>query len=443
MVKSASENKNWFNKSIIPLEYCILGIFILIFSVFYFVNLETVPFHPDESTQIFMSSDLEIFNKDPSSLIWRADISLDNRMKYRLLDAPIAREWIGVFRLITGKSALLSDWDWALTWQENENAGAMPSVGLLSTGRLASSIFFPLDLIFLFFIGQKIRGNQMGWLIVFLFSFNALVLLHTRRAMSEGPLIFFIILALWAFLQNPKYIILSAIPAALAFNSKYSASSLFLLGVFTIVIRNWGSIKNLKRILLHTLAYILVFLFITVLLNPFLWFHPFQALLIAFQVRQELITRQVYELGQLNPGIVLYSPLKRILAIVGNLFITPLAFSEVGNYMQNTVSSEIMYLHNSIQNMFRGFTGGGFYLLLSISGFIFGIIGVRKEPLERNLFLLILVVGTILQAIFLLVAFPLPFQRYVMPLVPFTIIWVALALTEIIDTLRRKTKRAA
>jgi hypothetical protein len=443
MVKPVAEIKNWFKSTLFPLEYCFLGFFILAFSIFYFTYLETVPFHPDESTQIFMSGDLEIINKDPSSLIWRADISLDNRMKYRLLDAPFAREWIGVFRLITGKSILLSDWDWALTWKENEKAGALPSVGLLSTGRLASSIFFPLDLILLFFIGQKIRGNHLGWLIVILFSFNALVLLHTRRAMSEGPLIFFIILALWAFLQNPKYLILSAIPAALAFNSKYSALPFFLLGVFTIVIRNWGSNKNLKRILLHTLAYILVFHFFTALLNPFLWFHPFQALAIAFHVRQELITRQVYELGQLNPGIVLNSPLKRILAIIGNLFITPLAFSEVGNYIQNTVPSEIIYLHNSIQNMFRGFAGGGIYLLLSISGFIFGLIGIRKEPLERNLFLLILVVGTILQAIFLLLAFPLPFQRYVMPLVPFTIIWVALALNEIIETLRRKTKRAA
>jgi 4-amino-4-deoxy-L-arabinose transferase-like glycosyltransferase len=390
-----------------------------------------------------MSGDLEIFNKDPSNLIWRADISLDNRMKYRLLDAPFAREWIGVFRLITGKPPLLSDWDWALTWRENENAGAMPSFGLLNTGRLASSIFLPLDLIFLFLIGQKIRGKQMGWLMVFLFSFNALVLLHTRRAMSEGPLLFFIIFAIWAFLQNPKYLILSAIPVALAFNSKYSALPLFPLGVFTIVIRNWGSIKDLKRILLQTLAYILVFLFITVLLNPFLWFHPYQALLNAFQTRQELITRQVYELGQLNPGIVLSSPLKRILAMVGNLFITPLAFSEVGNYIQNTGSSEIIYLQNSIQNLFRGFTGGGIYLLLTISGFIFGLIGIRKESPERNLIQLILLVGTILQAIFLHVAFPLPFQRYVMPLVPFTIIWAALVINEIIDTLIRKTKRAA
>jgi 4-amino-4-deoxy-L-arabinose transferase-like glycosyltransferase len=443
MVKSDSGKQNWFNKSKFPLEYYILGIFILVFSVLYFSKLQSVPFHPDESTQIFMSGDLENFNKDPSSLIWRADITLDNRMKYRLLDAPFAREWIGVFRLISGKSPLLSDWDWTLTWQENENAGAMPSIGLLSTSRLASSIFFPLDLIFLFFIGRKIRGNQLGWLIVFLFSFNALVLLHTRRAMSEGPLIFFIILALWAFLQNPKYLILSAIPVALAFNSKYSALPLFLVGVFTIVIRNWRSIKDLKRILLQTLAYILVFLFITVFLNPFLWFHPLQALLNAFQTRQELITRQVYELGQLNPGIILNSPLKRILAMVGNLFITPLAFSEVGNYIQNTSSSEIIYLHNSIQNLFRGFIGGGIYLLLTILGFIFGLIGIHMEPRERNHFQLILVVGTILQAIFLLFTFPFPFQRYVMPLVPFTVIWAALAMNEIINTLIRKTKWAA
>jgi hypothetical protein len=178
-------------------------------------------------------------------------------------------------------------------------------------------------------------------------------------------------------------------------------------------------------------------------LNPFLWADPFQALLNAFYVRQELISRQVYELGQLNPEIVLNSPINRFLALVGNLFVMPLAFSEVGNYIQNTGSSEIIYLQNSIQNLFRGFTVGGIYLLLTISGFIFGLIGIRKESPERNLIQLILLVGTILQAIFLQFAFPLPFQRYVMPLVPFTIIWAALVINEIIDTLIRKTKRAA
>ncbi len=80
--------------------------------------------------------------------------------------------------------------------------------------------------------------------MIVIFCLNALVLLHSRRSMSEGPLLFFTILALWSFLQNPRYLFLSAIPAALAFNSKYSALSLFAIGLFALVYQNWEPTRS-------------------------------------------------------------------------------------------------------------------------------------------------------------------------------------------------------
>ena len=442
MVPDCSDEKNCLQKSRFPLEFYFLGLFILFISFFYFLKLGQVPFHPDESTQIFMSGDLEEFFDDPAGLIWNQNIPVDSRMNYRLLDAPLARELIGVFRILAGYSALPVDWNWSKSWQENKEGGALPSAEVLVASRLASAIYFPFDLFFLYLIGQKIRGKSLGWTMVVLFSVNALVLLHTRRAMSEGPLVFFIILSIWCFLQNPKYLFLTAIPAALAFNAKYSAFPLFLLGLFTIVFRNWGALQNFKKIILNSIAFIFVFLLLTFFLNPFLWGNPIQSIVTAIQARQELLIRQVTELGDINPGWILDSPVKRFAGLFMNLFLAPPAFYDVGNYIQATSASELKYLLSPIASLFRGYIGGSIFLLLAVSGFLFGILGYRRVTDDRTQYLVILVVGTVLQSIFLIFAFPFPFQRYIMPLVPFSIIWIALAVDVLLNSIKARIIRA-
>jgi len=443
MVPDYSEEKNCRQKLRFPIEFYFLGLFILFISFFYFLKLGQVPFHPDESTQIFMSGDLEEFFENPAGLIWKQNIPVESRMNYRMLDAPLARELIGVLRMVASYNALPVDWNWSKSWQENKEAGALPSGGLLVVSRMASAIFFPFDLFFLYLIGRKFRGKSLGWIMVVLFSVNALVLLHTRRAMSEGSLVFFIILSIWCILQNPKYLILIAIPAAFAFNAKYSAFPLFLLGLFTIVFRNWGILQNLKKIILHSIAFILVFLLITYILNPFLWGNPVQSIVVAIQARQELLIRQVTELGDIKPGWILDSPIKRFAGLFVNLFLAPPAFYDVGNYIQETSASELKYLLSPFASLFRGYIGGSIFLLLAVSGFLFGIFGYREISNDRKQYLVILAVGTILQSIFLLLAFPFPFQRYIIPLVPFSIIWVALAVDVLINSIKTKTIRIA
>ena len=60
-----------------------IGLLVLIglFTVFYLWGVEAVPFHPDESTYLFMSSDLETLFQAPTSLIWQPEIEGDRRQQ--------------------------------------------------------------------------------------------------------------------------------------------------------------------------------------------------------------------------------------------------------------------------------------------------------------------------------------------------------------------------
>jgi 4-amino-4-deoxy-L-arabinose transferase-like glycosyltransferase len=430
-IKTEPNIKDWINPILV-------GSFIILFSLFFLRDIQEIPFHPDEATQIFMSSDVDLFMQDPSSLIWKPQNPMDIRIQYRLLDAPFSRTWIGIFRALGRVPELPNDWNWSSDWGQNIKAGAYPTEAQLITGRLASAIFLPLDILFLYLIGRKLRGNLLGWLMVLLFSLNALILLHTRRAMSEGPMLFFIILSIWSFLQNPRFLFLSAIPVALAFNTKYSALPLFILGLFALIYRNYPPKMDRNRLIMHIAVYFIIFLGMTYFLNPFLWEKPYQAFIAATVARKALLARQVADLESISQGWISNTISKRFGSILANLFLTPPAFHDVGNYIENTMQSELKYQALSVQNLFRGLSCGIFSLILSAMGFILGSIHTRLSTLNKRELLIILLLGSILQFIFILLVFSIPFQRYVLPLIPFSILWVAYAINELFDIYQKK-----
>jgi hypothetical protein len=429
--KTGPNIKDWINPILI-------GSFIILFSFFFLRDIQEIPFHPDEATQIFMSSDVDLFLQDHNSLIWKPQNPMDIRMQYRLLDAPFSRTWIGIFRVLGKVPDLPNDWNWSADWGQNIIAGAYPTEEQFKAGRLASAIFLPLDILFLYFIGRKLRGNLLGWLMVLLFSLNALVLLHTRRAMSEGPMLFFIILSIWSFLQNPRFLFLSAIPVALAFNTKYSALPLFILGLFALIYRNYPPKMDRNRLIMHIAVYVIIFLGMTYFLNPFLWEKPYQAFIAATVARKALLARQVAYLESISQGWISNTISKRFGSILANLFLTPPAFHDVGNYIENTFQAELKYQSLLIQNLFRGLIWGIISMVLSSMGFILGSIHAKRASPNGRELLIILLVGSTLQFIFLFLAFSIPFQRYVLPLIPFSILWVAYAINELFDILKRK-----
>jgi len=395
----------------------------LILTGFYFSGIQSVPFHPDESTTIFMSGDVELFFQNPSQLYWSPEKSQDVRQIYRLLDAPLARWMIGIGRAFVNLPATPMDWNWSKTWTENEDSGALPNTDLLITARSSFAWLFPLSLIFIYLCGKKLGGALSGLTALLLLAGNALVLLHTRRAMAEPVLLFTVILALWSMFSLQKRLWLLAIPVALAFCAKQTGVAMILAGFVILIV---GGLKLSRGLLIRNIAIFFGLAgLVTVILNPFIWSDPFSAVRAAFEARQDLFQRQVAEIGQAIPGEVLQTTPERALGLVANLFYTPLQFAETGNYLSQLQPEEANYLANPAQSLMRSPVGGSIFLFMSLAGFCIGLAAVWKRYsfLRRNLAILILV--TVLFALVIILAFPFSFQRYSIPMVPLSILWIA------------------
>jgi 4-amino-4-deoxy-L-arabinose transferase-like glycosyltransferase len=417
---------------------------ILALTLAYLAGLAGVPFHPDESTQLFMSSDLNTLFSRPADLFWSTANEQDARQIYRELDAPLARCLIGVGRTIASLPALPVDWDWSKSWEENQTAGALPDARLLLVGRLSVALLFPFSLFFIFNCGRAIGGSTMGWAAMLLLASNALVLLHTRRAMAEGGLIFTITLFLWMLTRPVKPSWLIAIAAALVFCSKQSAGVLVLVGIASVLWKGVQQKQTAQKLLINLTLYGLVFVAVTVLLNPFLWSNPIQASLAALHARQELLHNQVTALGSVRPDQVLESFPQRLFGLIAQLFINQPAVADIGNYIVQTQSADVAYFSSPFNQLLRGFIGGGVLLILSLSGFILATARSIKSNGPSQMLTLLFLLSTLLIFITLIWFLPIPWQRYYLPLVPFSCIWTAYFLSNIISLIPRfKTDIAA
>ena len=277
----------------------------------------------------------------------------------------------------------------------------------------------------------------MGWAAMLLLAANPLVLLHTRRAMAESGLIFSITLFLWALARPVRPAWLVAIPAALVFCSKQSAGILALVGLLFLFWKGWQQHHTLSRQLINTALFGLVFIAVVGLLNPFLWSNPLQAVQAAISARQNLTGSQVAAMGAVRPDMVLGSLPQRLLGLVAQLFITRPAVADIGNYVAQTKSAETVYFSNPINQLLGGFIGGGILLILSLTGFFMSAAhSIKSRDCVKQLTLLYLL-STLLIFITLVWFLPIPWQRYYLPLVPFTCLWVAYTVAKAISLIRK------
>lgn len=401
-----------------------------IISVWYLNGVTGVPFHPDESTQLFTSMDADLFWKQLPALFWNPHKEGDLRQRYRELDAPLTHSLIAAGRWIAGQLALAVDWDWGKTWQENNLRGALPTQGQLLAGRYGVAALFPFSVLFLFLAARRVSSDFTAWTAALLLASNTLVLLHTRRAMAEGALLCTTVFLMWALVRFERFPWLSAVPAALAFCAKQTLGALIpvsLLAAVWQVSCDDPLSERLKRGFRNMVLFGAVLLVVIALLNPFLWERPLEAAQAALRARQALVTAQSSD----RPAQALNTPGKKIIGLLGSLYLTPPQFAETGNYAPETHPSEEIYLANPLHSLLRTTVGGGILLALGIFGLIAAIRQAFTAPPEakRRLALLLAATVALVAALFLLV--PLPWQRYYLPLVPFACLWSALGLDQI------------
>jgi hypothetical protein len=113
----------------------------------------------------------------------------------------------------------------------------------------------------------------------------------------------------------------------------------------------------------------------------------------------------------------------RMIAMIANVYITPPAIAEAGNYIGNTQTAVINYFAIPFNKIDRGMFGGGLILFTSLAGFVSAwLFDVHGNP-ERLRKTRILTAALLLQFISIWLLIPLTWQRYIIPLIPFTILW--------------------
>lgn len=401
----------------------LLVIILMLMCILYFSNIADVPFHPDESTQLTMSSDLEALINNPYSLLWDAHQGMNSPQTYHLLDAPLTRYLLGIGRLLAGLPPPSSFWDWSLSWQANLRRGAMPDPKTLLVGRLAVSLLFPFSMTFLYVSTRAIGGRIGGYTAILLLGINALMLLHTRRAMAEGPLLFSITAVMASWLIAPRQPWIAGLAMAIAFNTKQSALALLPVGILAASWPIDGGQHRPGSITWNIAQYLVIFAALTWILNPIAWQHPLAVARAAASARADLISRQVADTQRLAPSQVLDQPVERAVFLLGHLYMTPPTFAEVENYRLETAAAESLYLGNPLNSFGRNPGGAGIMLGLTVLGLFAAAQQVIHKTCPGRRFTILILLGTLCMTVGLLVAVPLPWQRYVLPLVPFACLW--------------------
>ncbi len=412
---------------------------LILFSVFYFSGLPQVPFHPDESTQIWMSEDYTQTVQNVRELVWPGNSAINARIRYRLIDAPITRLMIGFGRSLSQMPATRSDWNWSRSWDFNVQIGALPDPALLTRARLSVAWLFPLGLLLFYHTAHRLRGPRFAWLCAVLLAFNSLTLLHTRRAMAESALLFGLLVFFFALTVRPSLRpFLLAAAAAFALCAKQSTAPLIVAGVILILLDPqlpW------RRRLLSLAAFLGIIALIFAALNPVFWGSPWQAASASWRFRTELVTIQRAQIQTVSPNLAINSYSERIATMLAQLFFSIPAVADVANYVHNTQAASDLYFSNPLHILFRGFPAGIFFLTSSLFGLLLILRRIWKtgHPLSSPLFWLIFTFAGLAGG--LLVAVNLPYQRYSLPVLPAALFTAAWGLDEVLTLLAKSFRQ--
>jgi len=429
-----------------------------------------VPFHPDEATHIYLSADFDrlVYGLDPAGVTWQAADALEDVRRYRLLEAPLSRYLIGLGRGLMGYAGqqLAVDWDWSASWAANATAGAVPDAGLLRAARLPAALLTVLAPLLLYDLGRRLTNDAGGAAAAGLLACSGAALLHGRRAMSEGPLLFCGLVAGWLAVRLMQHWAgsdephagtarrLIAAPAllgaamALAGAAKLTGWALLPVAAVAVVAPpragRWSWAVRLGVFLAAaTLA--------AWALNPALWSAPVGGLRAMAAARAELLAEQSAAIRAAGAGHVLRGPVEHGLAELYHTYLAPLAYWDIPNYAAETAPDERAYEANRLNTGLRfGGAGprlaaGGAFLALGLAGVVFaGVRFLRAGPSaaqrEARWPMLLLAAWTAATVVGLF-AFDIAWQRYYLPLLPLACLWAGYAVGELTGRWRTRVIR--
>ncbi len=412
------------------------------FAAFALWGVPRVPFHPDEATYLYMSRDFDLLLAgEARALSWQAAGQPAAVLRYRRMDSPLSRLLPGLGRALAGRGPLERDWDWSATWEANVQAGALPTAGLLTAARLPATLLAAASPLLVYALGSRLGGPAVGAIAGGLYALSGLLLLHGRRAMAEGPLVFLVLLSVWLLLSQPQRPALAGLAAALALSAKATAGLLLPAAGLALL---WPGSPRPWRARLSALAVFgLVWALGVWLLNPALWDMPVAGLRAMWAERQHWLADQAMVTQVLAPQARL-APGMRLLAIPYQVFFAPLAYSDVGNYAAYTHAAEVAYQANPLNLGLRALpatASGGVWLALALLGLIAGGGRLLARPAAPERRVLGVLLAWTAATVLAVLAIPVPVQRYYLPLLPIACLWAAYGLAELWHAARQARAR--
>lgn len=399
----------------------------LLYLIFFFSTIQNVPFHPDEATQIYMSHDVDLLLTTPSRLLYHPEVSLSAEQRYHLIDAPLPRTIIGISRNIFQMEPLASDWNWSLGWEENKTIGAFPSNTILLIARISLGLFVPIGLIFFYLTLKSMLPWSISLMASLFLGFNAIFLLHTRRAMSEGISFSLYFITLFLLFKYPRNAVVLGIFSGLTLVTKQTVIPILLLPVVYWIIDSLVK-RKFVSLLKNIIIYFALILLIYYLFNPIVWRDPIHVVALQIQTRLDFSQSQAAEYLAVSSPLAANTFLGSLISWLANTYFAKPAFFDVGNYSANLLTGIKIYQSNALNNLFSGWISGGFLLFCSLFGFIASfrnklLISI-KEIQPYHLYLIL----SILQTGFVLFFLPITFQRYYLLNLSLAVIWAAIGI---------------
>ena len=97
-------------RKFISIHWAFILLFFLL-TIYLLQGINNIPFHPDESTYLYMSGDLDTYLHNPFRLSFHTQEDNDPRQRYRHIDPPLTRYVIGISRKIVRTPTIENDWD--------------------------------------------------------------------------------------------------------------------------------------------------------------------------------------------------------------------------------------------------------------------------------------------------------------------------------------------
>lgn len=406
------------------------GLWCLALCAYILAGVWLVPLHGDESTLVFMGRDFYYFING-QSVTFQEFESLDGQaatqQELRLLNGTVAKYLYGAYAWFRGYpiESINEQWAWGSGWLWNHENGHVPSEDLLIGSRLISASLTAIGALAIFGIGYQLAGRTVAYFASLFYTLNPAILLNGRRAMMEGSMLAFsllaVLLALYLLKNRQWWVyLLFGVLSGLAVASKHTsvvtvAVLFFAIGAYFLYRRAFRAIGALALAGILSLG-----VFYT--LNPAWWQNPILVARTVLQLRQDFLNEQLGAFG----GYADFGA--QAGGFARQTFLIPPMYREVD--MDGFLSEQVGVIAAYEASGLAGIS-------LGLFGVLFIIVGGFALWRAKNAW--VIAVWALAMLILTLFLTPLEWQRYYIPIYPVTSLLAALGVDFVLKLIPRKS----